>query len=85
MSGHGPDWLCGLSRWPWASSGTGHSFPLCLAQRTVQSAPRQGVRVDAEPVLNRPGQVWVASGVAMLGTQWTLTNRYLLSSCPGWS
>lgn len=29
--------------------------------------------MDAEPVLNRPRQVWVASGVAMLGTRWTLT------------
>lgn len=73
MNCHGPDWLCGLCRWPWASSGPVHSLSLCLAQRTVQSAPRQGVRLDAEPVLNRPTQVWVASGVAMLGTRWTLT------------
>lgn len=72
MSGHGP--VCGLSRWPWASSGTAHSVPLCLAQRTAKSAPRQGVGVDVEPVPNRPRQVWVDSGVASYaGTQWILT------------
>lgn len=85
MNGHGPDWLCGLSRWPWASSGTAHSVPVCLAQRTAQSAPRQGVRVGEEPMLNRPRQVWVDSGVARYDGHTVDPNRYLLSSCPGWS
>lgn len=74
MHGRGPDRLCGLSRWPWASSGTAHSVPPCLAQRTVQSAPRQGVKT-----------VWVDSGEASYAGHTVDRNRYLLFSCPGWS
>lgn len=81
MNGHGPELPCGLSRWPWASSGTAHSVPLCLAQRTAQSAPRQGVGVDSEPVPNRARQAWVDSGAATYAGHTVDPDRYLLSSC----
>lgn len=74
MNVHGPDWPWGLSRWPWASSGTAHSVPLCLAQRTIQSAPRQGVGVGAELwPMDQDKCGWILGWPLMLGTQWILT------------
>lgn len=83
MNGHGPDWLCGLSRWPWASSGTAR-FPSLLSPENSsvcsQAGGESGCRACAQQTRASVGGFWGGHAGHTVDP-----NTYLLSSCPGWS